>query len=157
MFRTRRTVPVCILFFFFWPHHAAFGIVVPWPGIKPGPPAVEARSPNHWTAREFPQFTFLLTVYGVSFPVAAPVKCVDIFLHFYWFSIWEMVSRCSFKLHFRVELNKSFHMFMAIYCKWGFVYHYILQNWVLCRYIKSIDFCVLILYSTTSWIFYYLG
>ena len=27
--------------------------------IEPGPPAVEAQSPNHWTAREFPQTEFL--------------------------------------------------------------------------------------------------
>ena len=27
------------------------GILVPGPGIKPVPPAVEAWSPNHWTAR----------------------------------------------------------------------------------------------------------
>ena len=30
--------------------HVSCGILAPWPGIKPGPPAVEARSPNHWTA-----------------------------------------------------------------------------------------------------------
>ena len=30
------------------------GILVPWPGIEPGPLAVEAQSPNHWTTREFP-------------------------------------------------------------------------------------------------------
>ena len=28
------------------------GILVPQPGIEPVPPAVEVRSPNHWTARE---------------------------------------------------------------------------------------------------------
>ena len=31
----------------------ACGIFVPQPGIKPGPMAVKAPSPNHWTAREF--------------------------------------------------------------------------------------------------------
>jgi len=31
----------------------ACGILVPWPGIKPEPPAVEAWSPSHWTTREF--------------------------------------------------------------------------------------------------------
>ena len=41
-------------FFFFWPHHAACGILVPRPGIEPRPPTVEAWSPNHWTARELP-------------------------------------------------------------------------------------------------------
>ena len=29
------------------------GILVPLPGIKARPPAVEQQSPNHWTAREF--------------------------------------------------------------------------------------------------------
>ena len=34
--------------------HAGCRILVPWPEIEPVPPAVEAWSPNHWTAREFP-------------------------------------------------------------------------------------------------------
>ena len=29
--------------------------IVPQPGIEPGTSAVKARSPNHWTTREFPQ------------------------------------------------------------------------------------------------------
>ena len=41
------------LIFFFWLHHAACGILVPQPGIKPGLPAVRVLSPNHWTTREF--------------------------------------------------------------------------------------------------------
>ena len=48
-------------FFFFWPHRVACGILAPWPGIEPVFPAVEARSPNHGTASEFPiqsSFTF---------------------------------------------------------------------------------------------------
>ena len=36
--------------YFFFP--LACGVLVPWPGIEPGLPAVEARSLNHWTARE---------------------------------------------------------------------------------------------------------
>ena len=39
-------------FFFFWMCYAAFRILVPWPGIKPLPPALRAQSLNHWTARE---------------------------------------------------------------------------------------------------------
>ena len=34
----------------------ACGILVPWPGIKPAPPAMEVQSPNHWTTREFTQW-----------------------------------------------------------------------------------------------------
>ena len=36
--------------------HAACGIFVPQPGVKPRPSAVKAQSPNHWTTREFPSF-----------------------------------------------------------------------------------------------------
>ena len=39
---------------FFWPHHAACGILVPRAGIKPVPSALEAQSLNHWSAREVP-------------------------------------------------------------------------------------------------------
>ena len=31
------------------------GILVPQPGIEPTPLAMEARNPNHWTAREVPK------------------------------------------------------------------------------------------------------
>ena len=40
------------LFYRFWPRCAACGILVPRTGIEPVPPAVEAWSLNHWTARE---------------------------------------------------------------------------------------------------------
>ena len=33
-----------IFFWFFWPHNTAYGILVPWPGIKPTSPALEACS-----------------------------------------------------------------------------------------------------------------
>ena len=48
-------------FFFFWPCHAACGILVPPPGIETLPPILEARSLNYWTAGEVPTvylFTF---------------------------------------------------------------------------------------------------
>ena len=48
------------LFFPFLPHFLpqhciARGILVPWPGIKPVPPALEAWSPNYWTSRKVPE------------------------------------------------------------------------------------------------------
>ena len=54
------------LFFggFFGLRHAAYRILVPQPGIKPGPLAVRVPSPNHWTARELrtpPPLFFSLT------------------------------------------------------------------------------------------------
>ena len=42
------------LFFFFCPTTQHVGILVPWSGIEPMPPAVEAQSSDQWTAREFP-------------------------------------------------------------------------------------------------------
>ena len=36
-----------VFFFFFWPHHVACGIVVPWLGIKHVIPALEVQSLNH--------------------------------------------------------------------------------------------------------------
>ena len=45
-----------VLFFqlFVWPRFMTCKILVPQLRIKPGPLAVKAPSPNHWTAREFP-------------------------------------------------------------------------------------------------------
>ena len=47
-----RWPPDCSVIFFFLLHHAACGILVPWPGIEPMPPALQAWSLNHWTTRE---------------------------------------------------------------------------------------------------------
>ena len=43
-------------FFIFWPRfgHAAYGILVPQPGVEPVPPAVEARRLQPWATREVP-------------------------------------------------------------------------------------------------------
>ena len=55
------TVFLCHLIGLFWfvfvltmLHGLACGILVPQPGTEPGPSAVEAWSPTHWSAREFP-------------------------------------------------------------------------------------------------------
>ena len=41
-----------IFFFPFLLLHRACGILVPRPGVAPGPSAVEVQSLNHWTARK---------------------------------------------------------------------------------------------------------
>ena len=46
-------------FFFLATLCPACGILVPWPGIEPVPPAVKAWSLNHWTAREVPVYLVL--------------------------------------------------------------------------------------------------
>ena len=47
--------------FFFLPHRVACRILVPRPGIEPVSPAMEAQSPNHWTSREFPDLSLLVS------------------------------------------------------------------------------------------------
>ena len=49
------------LSFFFRPHHTAWGILVPQPGIKPAPLAVEAQILNHRTTREVRVSFFFMT------------------------------------------------------------------------------------------------
>ena len=55
----------------------ACGISVPRPGIEPVPPAVEAQTLNHWTAREVPN----VTVLEVPCPMAAA--------HFTWSTLLD--------------------------------------------------------------------
>ena len=40
------------------------GILVPRPGIEPGPLAVRVLSPNHWAAREFPLYSHFMEFPG---------------------------------------------------------------------------------------------
>ena len=44
-----------------WPKLAACEILVPWPGIKPMPPAVWMESLNHWTSRKSLGFFFFFS------------------------------------------------------------------------------------------------
>ena len=46
-------------FFFFWLSCVACGLIAPQPEIEPVPPALEAQSPNHCTAKNSPNFNFL--------------------------------------------------------------------------------------------------
>ena len=47
----------------------ACGILVPQPGFEPAPPALEAQSLNHWTAREVPRSKGLPAVWASFNPV----------------------------------------------------------------------------------------
>ena len=62
------------MFFVFF--RAACGILVPQPGTKSRPPAVEAQSPNHWTTREFPRSSsFFIFTYLFIYLVAPGLSC----------------------------------------------------------------------------------
>ena len=49
-----RTLFVCLGYY-----TLAFRILVPWPRIKPRPPAVKGLSPNHWTTRKCLGLSFI--------------------------------------------------------------------------------------------------
>ena len=53
-----------VCFFIFWLCHEARGILVPQTGIEPTAPALEARSLNHWTAREVPSMLYYVSARG---------------------------------------------------------------------------------------------
>ena len=59
------------LFIFSWPYHMACGISVPWPGMKLAPPALEAQSPNHWTAREV---SWIMTLVFLASVILSPTR-----------------------------------------------------------------------------------
>ena len=49
----------------------ACGILVPQPGIEPGPSTVRARSPNRWTTGEFPKMHLFKGYNSVVFSIVA--------------------------------------------------------------------------------------
>ena len=65
--------------------------IVPWPGIKPGPPALGAQSLNHWTTREVPVLlllSFIFHLFWTQFPhqiydlqTSSPISC-ELSFHF---------------------------------------------------------------------------
>ena len=46
--------------FFFWLHHEACRILVPWPRFKPMSPVVKIQCPNRWTAMKVHRFYFCI-------------------------------------------------------------------------------------------------
>ena len=80
----------CFGFCFVFCHHAACGILVPWPGIEPLPWQWKTQSPNHWTTREFPSFESFYCVLDSSTLLA--VLFANIFsqsVDSYWSLSWS--------------------------------------------------------------------
>ena len=98
------------LFFFFWPHHTACGILIPRPGIDPTPPAVEAPSLNHWTTRDVPKLLvcgnfsirWSLNIYRIN-----ETAWLAIFFCSYWFVLFIVID----KTPFYYEVGSTFFMF----------------------------------------------
>ena len=48
--------------FYFWLHPMVCEVLVPWPGIKPRPPALGVQSLSDWTTREVPWLSYLIHI-----------------------------------------------------------------------------------------------
>ena len=70
-------------FFFFLFGHRARGILVPWPGVKPVPPALERQSLNHWTVVSVQMCTVL-----------SHLSLLWVFNIFIWLC-WVLVAICG--------------------------------------------------------------
>ena len=82
-------VGLFLFLFFFKLRCTACGILVPQPGIEPWPLAMRVMSPNHWTAREFPNLSVWLQR-GVEY------KCRQHFTAaLYWY--WPLARFCSLR------------------------------------------------------------
>ena len=75
--------------FFSWLCPAACGILVPRPGVEPGPYAARMGSPNHWTAREVPRQVF--SAYCVLSTRAMIMKKHGPYLYGKLQSTWKLV------------------------------------------------------------------
>ena len=69
--------------FCFLLYHTACGILTPQPGIEPGPQAVKAQSPNHWTAKEFP-LEFQILILPLNYVTTGNDICALFFLPVNW-------------------------------------------------------------------------
>ena len=73
------------LVFICWLLPTAYGILVPWPGIEPLPPAVEAWSLNHWTSEEVPELKLLCSLlWVIQNSVFGEEPLADICLFFFF-------------------------------------------------------------------------
>lgn len=64
IFSLKKKIFFTMSFFYFWPPWEACGILVSQLGIKPGPVAMKALSPNHWNIREFPKMWLFESSFG---------------------------------------------------------------------------------------------
>ena len=94
--KSRTTLILLFIYLFIWLLCTACGIIVPWLGIEPWPPAVKVQSPNHWTTREFPYYN--------DHPINT-IIFILILSHEHELDVWSKQSPWADILH--LELCKS--------------------------------------------------
>ena len=99
----------------FWPCHAACRVLVPWPGIEPGPPASGAQSLNHWTAREVPSPFFLTASPSVthSCQAASPGSCEQSLSA----RCWQAIIKLKQNLQWQQRAETRGTSMMGVWCE----------------------------------------
>ena len=113
-------VPYCFFFFLllvFWSCWMTCRTLVPQPGIKPMRPAVEAWSPGHWTAREFPStYCFDYCIFVVGFEIKKYKASTFVFLKIVWtiMDLWDSVWILGYCFLFLQGKKKAIEILMEI-------------------------------------------
>ena len=100
---------IIVIFSFLFFGCDACGILVPWPGMKPTPPALEVQSLNHWSARQVPRVVILRAL-----SVAYTLEWMDdhcdlvplVFSHLGSYWVHAKKSRYHYA-HFTAEKHKT--------------------------------------------------
>ena len=109
------------IFTFFCLCHAAREILVPQPGVKPMPPAVEVQSLNLWTTREVPKSMF--TLFKVQEMHVKHIWFTPSSASVLYFTIWKVKT-----LQNRIEMMTICRWYASISGKSKRIYFKMLQR-----------------------------
>ena len=108
--------------------------LVPWPGIKPGPPALGVRSLNHWTTGEVPTLTFIIVrsmnqafqLFKQKYYTSLNLSCFHFFfvlciwsLFLFFYLLLEYSWFTMLRFHFKMEISLSIGV--NSYCSWTII------------------------------------
>ena len=92
------------IFIFFFFGLLACGILIPPPGVKPVPLALEGQSPNHWTTRKFPTSEFLKWQEDIS--KVTTIHFYSISLVFFFFCTLSTLNQISLRTRIQKIKNR---------------------------------------------------
>ena len=101
----------CVFFFLAWGRGGVgvFGILVPLPGIEPGPPIVGVQSPNHRTTREFPtQDSYPYTTWTAEGAIWVP-------FYLFWFKGYFSFKLLENSIFLRFMFRHGFQFFLMCF------------------------------------------